>query len=93
VNAPVLPGRPAAQVAIPGGVTASAVDADGVAHPVTPEVWRHLTVASFLRHQLYDPEMTAGVPALHRCALGGWVFLGQDGLALQCRLVAGVETG
>lgn len=51
-----------------GGVLCGALDAEGGVHEVTPELWRNCTLASFLRSELYDPELTMHAEVLHRCA-------------------------
>ena len=33
---------------------------------VTPEVWRNAMVAAFLRHELYDAELTSRVDSVRR---------------------------
>eukprot|EP00983_Pelagomonas_calceolata_P047633 1140736-Pelagomonas_calceolata.AAC.3 len=52
---------------MPCGVLCGALDAEGGVHEVTPELWRNCALASFLRSELYDPELTMHSEVLHRC--------------------------
>eukprot|EP00200_Dunaliella_tertiolecta_P019446 CAMPEP_0202402262 /NCGR_PEP_ID=MMETSP1128-20130828/4106_1 /ASSEMBLY_ACC=CAM_ASM_000463 /TAXON_ID=3047 /ORGANISM="Dunaliella tertiolecta, Strain CCMP1320" /LENGTH=952 /DNA_ID=CAMNT_0049006267 /DNA_START=179 /DNA_END=3037 /DNA_ORIENTATION=+ len=54
------------ELCIPGGVLCGALDAEGGVHEVTPELWRNCALASFLRSELYDPELTMHSEVLHR---------------------------
>ncbi|KAF5835787.1 hypothetical protein DUNSADRAFT_6876 [Dunaliella salina] len=52
------------------GVLCGALDAEGGVHEVTPELWRNCALASFLRSELYDPELTMHSEVLHRSPQG-----------------------
>ncbi|KAL6750532.1 Chs5p-Arf1p-binding proteins-domain-containing protein, partial [Haematococcus lacustris] len=54
------------ELCIPGGVVCGALDAEGTVHQVTPDIWRNCQLAAFLRHQLYDPELTQHAGTLRR---------------------------
>lgn len=60
------------ELCIPGGVVCGALDAEGTVHDVTPDIWRNCQLASFLRHQLYDAELTVHADTLRR-----WGMLGR----------------
>ena len=49
-----------------GGVVCGALDAEGGVHDVTADMWRNCQVASFLRNELYDPELTNHSEVVHR---------------------------
>jgi hypothetical protein len=51
---------------VAGGVLCGALDAEGGVHDVTPSLWRNCQLASFLRNELYDPELTMHSEVLHR---------------------------
>jgi hypothetical protein len=51
---------------VAGGVLCGALDAEGGVHDVTPSLRRNCQLASFLRNELYDPELTMHSEVLHR---------------------------
>ena len=52
--------------ALAGGVLCGALDAEGGVHEASQELWRNCALASFLRSELYDPELTMHSEVLHR---------------------------
>lgn len=54
------------ELCIPGGVVCGALDANGTVHEVTPEIWRNCQLASFLRYELYDADLTSHANTLRR---------------------------
>eukprot|EP00803_Ostreobium_quekettii_P010857 evm.model.scf_4208.2 EVM.evm.TU.scf_4208.2 scf_4208:1263-7461(-) len=49
---------------VPGGVVARAVNSVGDLFDLTPEIWRHVHVAAFLRSQLYDAATVSSSKAV-----------------------------
>lgn len=54
------------ELCVPGGVVCGVVDGEGQVHDVTPHMWRNVQVASFLRGELFEPELVANVGCVVR---------------------------
>mmetsp|Transcript_48051 Transcript_48051/g.121266 ORF Transcript_48051/g.121266 Transcript_48051/m.121266 type:complete len:869 (-) Transcript_48051:104-2710(-) len=69
-------------LAVPGGVSASAIDASGAVHPATQQVWVGAWVSAFLRSELVDLQTLAALGSFKR--MDAVPSLGVEEQLLEC---------